>query len=64
MYSRILLNALIIATLWRSARLPFKTVISIYMPCSVKAYGRYRKPPQVEVKFFDLKIESISSLVN
>ncbi|RFD75278.1 hypothetical protein AXE76_03605 [Gardnerella vaginalis] len=31
------------------------------MPCSVKAYGKYLKPPQLEVKFLHLKFLNSSA---
>ena len=37
--------------------LPFRTAISMYIPCSVNAYGRYLCPPQLEVKFFTSSFE-------
>ena len=56
------LNILINDLLCFIASSPFNTVINIYIPCSVKAYGLYLLPPQLEVKNFDLKIEYSSSL--
>ena len=44
-----------IALLCRVAKGPFRTVISIYTPCSVNAWGRYLDPPQLEVEFLHLK---------
>ena len=49
-------NARIIATLTRMERLLFRTDDNIATPCSVKAYGRYRRPPRpFEVTNCDLK---------
>ena len=54
------------------ANSPFNAVISIYIPCSEKAYGRYLEPPDWplnkegsrEVTNCDLTKYSTSSLVN
>ena len=40
----------------------FNTDANMIMPCSVKAYGRYRLPPQLEVTICDLKFEGFSML--
>lgn len=51
------------------SRFPLRIVMSIYIPDSVKAHGRYARPPFIpfvciEVKFFDLDRFSISSRVS
>lgn len=62
-------NVRIRALLCRVARSPLRIVMSIYIPDSVKAHGRYARPPFIpfvciEVKFFDLDRLSISSRVS
>jgi len=43
-----------------TARSLYKTLDSIATPCSVKAYGAYRRPPQeLEVPKWNLKIDPV-----
>ena len=46
----------------RIACLLFNTLESINIPCSVKAFGSFLRPPQLEVAYCDFKSRNSSSL--
>ena len=49
------------AILTSTARLLLRTLESIATPCSVKARGEYRRPPQLEVPKWNLKFSNSST---
>src|SRR5437667_6582643 len=49
-------NARMISMFTRTARSLFSTLDSMATPCSVKAYGRYRRPPQLEVPILEPQV--------
>ena len=50
-----LTKALMIAMFTSMARLLFRILEIMATPCSVKAWGRYLRPPQFEITICDLK---------